>query len=58
MPSPPAPTLRRGPRASQVKGKDKPVVVYQFPGPELDVETVRQKIDQFNPGPCLLVGAH
>nr|BAD20732.1 putative beta subunit of photoactivated adenylyl cyclase [Euglena stellata] len=34
----------------QVKGRVKPVVVYQFPGPELDVEMVRQKIDQFNPG--------
>lgn len=37
--------------ASQVKGRDKPVVVYQLPGPELDTEMVRQKIDQFNPGP-------
>eukprot|EP00670_Eutreptiella_braarudii_P001141 CAMPEP_0174289338 /NCGR_PEP_ID=MMETSP0809-20121228/24632_1 /TAXON_ID=73025 ORGANISM="Eutreptiella gymnastica-like, Strain CCMP1594" /NCGR_SAMPLE_ID=MMETSP0809 /ASSEMBLY_ACC=CAM_ASM_000658 /LENGTH=868 /DNA_ID=CAMNT_0015387227 /DNA_START=33 /DNA_END=2639 /DNA_ORIENTATION=+ len=34
----------------QVKGRDKPVVVYQFPGPELDSETVRQKIEEFNPG--------
>nr|P84741.1 RecName: Full=Photoactivated adenylate cyclase subunit beta-like protein FB [Euglena gracilis]CAJ57398.1 photoactivated adenylate cyclase-like protein, beta subunit [Euglena gracilis] len=34
----------------QVKGRDKPVVVYQFPGPELDVEMVRQKIEQFTPG--------
>jgi class 3 adenylate cyclase len=34
----------------QVKGRDKPVVVYQLPGPELDTEMVRQKIDQFNPG--------
>nr|BAD20737.1 putative beta subunit of photoactivated adenylyl cyclase [Eutreptia viridis] len=33
-----------------VKGKDKPVVVYQFPGPELDSGMVRQKIEEFNPG--------
>nr|P84742.1 RecName: Full=Photoactivated adenylate cyclase subunit beta-like protein 1224-5/1F [Euglena gracilis]CAJ57399.1 photoactivated adenylate cyclase-like protein, beta subunit [Euglena gracilis] len=35
----------------QVKGRDKPVGVYQFPGPELDVEMVlRQKVEQFTPG--------
>nr|BAD20735.1 putative beta subunit of photoactivated adenylyl cyclase [Euglena quartana] len=34
----------------QVKGRDKPVVVYQFPGATLDVEVVKQKIEQFNPG--------
>nr|P84743.1 RecName: Full=Photoactivated adenylate cyclase subunit beta-like protein ST- [Euglena gracilis]CAJ57400.1 photoactivated adenylate cyclase-like protein, beta subunit [Euglena gracilis] len=34
----------------QVKGRDKPVVVYQFPGPDLDVAMVRQKIEQFTPG--------
>lgn len=34
----------------QVKGRDKPVVVYQFPSPILDSDVVRQKIEQFNPG--------
>nr|BAD20731.1 putative beta subunit of photoactivated adenylyl cyclase [Colacium sideropus] len=34
----------------QVKGRDKPVVVYQFPGEELDVDEVRHKIETFNAG--------
>ena len=35
----------------KVKGRDKPVAVYQFAGAqELDSAMVKQKIDQFNPG--------
>nr|Q8S9F2.1 RecName: Full=Photoactivated adenylate cyclase subunit alpha; AltName: Full=Photoactivated adenylyl cyclase subunit alpha [Euglena gracilis]BAB85619.1 alpha subunit of photoactivated adenylyl cyclase [Euglena gracilis]CAJ57393.1 photoactivated adenylate cyclase-like protein, alpha subunit [Euglena gracilis] len=34
----------------KVKGRDKPVQVYQFNAPELDSAMVRAKIEQFNPG--------
>nr|P84739.2 RecName: Full=Photoactivated adenylate cyclase subunit alpha-like protein ST- [Euglena gracilis]CAJ57396.1 photoactivated adenylate cyclase-like protein, alpha subunit [Euglena gracilis] len=34
----------------KVKGRDKPVQVYQFNAPELDSALVRAKIEQFNPG--------
>nr|BAD20730.1 putative alpha subunit of photoactivated adenylyl cyclase [Colacium sideropus] len=34
----------------KVKGRDKPVQVYQFNAPELDSAQVRAKIESFNPG--------